>query len=152
MRQKVSHFHANLTIMEKLEHIGIAVKNLEQANVQFAKLLGRTHYKVEEVESEGVKTSFFEIGGVKIELLEASREDSPIAKFIEKRGEGIHHLAFEVANIKQSVQQYVQQGFVPINAEPKKGADNKMICFLHPKSTGGVLIELCQEMEIRRDA
>ncbi len=132
--------------MEKLEHIGIAVKNLDQANVLFAKLLGRTHYKVEEVESEGVKTSFFEIGGVKIELLEASREDSPIAKFIEKRGEGIHHLAFEVANIDQSVQQYQQQGFVPIQAEPKKGADNKMICFLHPKSTGGVLIELCQEI------
>jgi methylmalonyl-CoA/ethylmalonyl-CoA epimerase len=132
--------------MEKLEHIGIAVKNLDQANAQFAKLLGREHYKVEEVESEGVKTSFFEIGGVKIELLEASREDSPIAKFIEKRGEGIHHLAFEVANINQSVQHYQQQGFSPINPEPKKGADNKMICFLHPKTTGGVLIELCQEI------
>lgn len=131
--------------MEKLEHIGIAVKNLDQANVQFAKLLGRAHYKIEEVESEGVKTSFFEIGGVKIELLEASREDSPIAKFIEKRGEGIHHLAFEVANIEQSIQQYQQQGFVPIHPEPKKGADNKLICFLHPKSTGGVLIELCQD-------
>lgn len=132
--------------MEKLEHIGIAVKNLDQANVQFAKLLGRAHYKIEEVESEGVKTSFFEIGGVKIELLEASREDSPIAKFIEKRGEGIHHLAFEVANINQSVKDYQQQGFAPINPEPKKGADNKMICFLHPKTTGGVLIELCQEI------
>lgn len=132
--------------MEKLEHIGIAVKNLDQANVLFAKLLGRTHYKIEEVESEGVKTSFFEVGGVKIELLEASREDSPVAKFIERRGEGIHHLAFEVANIHQSVQQYQQQGFVPIQPEPKKGADNKMICFLHPKSTGGVLIELCQEI------
>lgn len=132
--------------MEKLEHIGIAVKNLDQANAQFAKLLGRTHYKIEEVESEGVKTSFFEIGGVKIELLEASRADSPIAKFIEKRGEGIHHLAFEVSNLKQAVQQYEQQGFVAINPEPKKGADNKLICFLHPKSTGGVLIELCQDV------
>ncbi len=132
--------------MEKLEHIGIAVKNLSQANDLFAKLLGRPHYKVEEVESEGVKTSFFEIGGVKIELLEASREDSPIAKFIEKRGEGIHHLAFEVDNICKSIQDYQRQGFVPIQPEPKKGADNKLICFLHPKSTGGVLIELCQEI------
>ena len=132
--------------MEKLEHIGIAVKNLDQANVLFAKLLGRAHYKVEEVESEGVKTSFFEIGGVKIELLEASREDSPIAKFIEKRGEGIHHLAFEVDNIDKSIETYQKEGFVAIQPEPKKGADNKMICFLHPKSTGGVLIELCQEI------
>jgi len=132
--------------MEKLEHIGIAVKNLDQANVLFAKLLGRTHYKTEEVEIEGVKTSFYEIGGVKIELLEASREDSPIAKFIEKRGEGLHHLAFEVDNIDKCVQQYRQQGFVPIQSEPKKGADNKLICFLHPKLTGGVLIELCQEI------
>src|SRR5687767_9759152 len=129
--------------MEKLEHIGIAVKNLQSANALFAKLLGRPHYKVEEVESEGVKTSFFEVGGVKIELLEASRDDSPIAKFIEKRGEGIHHLAFEVENIDQSIQHYQQEGFSPIQAAPKKGADNKMICFLHPKSTGGVLIELC---------
>ena len=132
--------------MEKLEHIGIAVKNLKEANEHFAKLLGRAHYKIEEVESEGVKTSFFEVGGVKIELLEASKEDSPIAKFIEKRGEGIHHLAFEVQNIKNSMQEYQQNGFSLINQEPKKGADNKMICFLHPKSTGGVLIELCQEI------
>lgn len=132
--------------MEKLEHIGIAVKNLDQANALFEKLLGRPHYKIEAVESEGVKTSFFEVGGVKIELLEASRADSPIAKFIEKRGEGIHHLAFEVKNIDQSIQHYQQQGFTPIQAEPKKGADNKMICFLHPKSTQGVLIELCQDI------
>src|SRR5690349_10715676 len=132
--------------MEKLEHIGIAVKNLNQANDLFAKLLGRPHYKVEEVESVGVKTSFFEVGGVKIELLEASRADSPIAKFIEKRGEGVHHLAFEVQNIKSSIQEYEKKGFALINQEPKKGADNKMICFLHPKSTGGVLIELCQEV------
>ena len=132
--------------MEKLEHIGIAVKNLSQANELFAKLLGKPHYKVEEVHSEGVKTSFFEVGGVKIELLEASRADSPIAKFIEKRGEGVHHLAFEVQNIKSSIEEYEQKGFELINPEPKKGADNKMICFLHPKSTGGVLIELCQEI------
>jgi methylmalonyl-CoA/ethylmalonyl-CoA epimerase len=115
-----------VTIMEKLEHIGVAVKNIEQANKLFAALLGREHYKVEEVASEGVRTSFFELSGVKIELLEATREDSPIAKFIEKRGEGIHHLAFEVKNI---------------------GADNKRICFLHPKSTQGVLVELCEEIK-----
>ena len=146
MRQKVSHFDANLTIMEKLEHIGIAVKNLQQANELFTKLLGRTHYKVEEVESEGVRTSFFDIGGVKIELLEASKADSPIAKFIDKRGEGIHHLAFEVSNMDESIQEYEKKGFVPIQPKAKKGADNKLICFLHPKTTGGVLIELCQEI------
>jgi methylmalonyl-CoA/ethylmalonyl-CoA epimerase len=133
--------------MEKLEHIGIAVKNLDHANRLFGALLGREHYKIESVESEGVKTAFFELSGVKIELLEATREDSPIAKFIEKRGEGIHHLAFEVSDIIQSIQDYEQKGFQRINNEPKLGADNKMICFLHPKSTGGVLIELCQEMK-----
>lgn len=132
--------------MEKLEHIGIAVKNLAQANALFEKLLGKPHYKIEEVASEGVRTSFFEVNGVKIELLEASSENSPIAKFIDKRGEGIHHLAFEVINITQAIAGYKTQGFEPINPEPKKGADNKMICFLHPKSTGGVLIELCQEI------
>lgn len=135
--------------MEKLEHIGIAVKNLGQANALFEKLLGKAHYKIEEVASEGVRTSFFEINGVKIELLEASSSQSPIARFIEKRGEGIHHLAFEVADIKQSMEHYKQQGFELINPEAKKGADNKMICFLHPKSTGGVLIELCQEVPER---
>jgi methylmalonyl-CoA/ethylmalonyl-CoA epimerase len=131
--------------MEKLEHIGIAVKSMDKANELFATLLGRKHYKIEEVESEGVKTSFFEIGGVKIELLEAAREDSPIAKFIEKRGEGIHHLAFEVADINKSIESYEKQGFQKINPEPKHGADNKLITFLHPKSTNGVLVELCQE-------
>jgi methylmalonyl-CoA/ethylmalonyl-CoA epimerase len=131
--------------MEKLEHIGIAVKNMDQANKLFGSLLGRDNYKIEEVESEGVKTAFFEISGVKIELLEATRPDSPIAKFIEKRGEGIHHLAFEVKDIDRSVSEYESKGFERINKEPKPGADNKMICFLHPKSTGGVLIELCQE-------
>ena len=136
--------------MEKLEHIGIAVKNLDQANSLFANLLGREHYKIETVESEGVKTSFFELGGVKIELLEASREDSPIAKFIDKKGEGIHHLAFEVSDINESIKAYEQKGFVLINPVAKKGADNKMICFLHPKSTGGVLIELCQEISTLR--
>jgi methylmalonyl-CoA/ethylmalonyl-CoA epimerase len=132
--------------MDKLEHIGIAVKNLESANKLFGALIGRSHYKIEEVESEGVRTSFFEIGGVKIELLEATRSDSPIAKFIEKKGEGIHHLAFEVKNIQQSIEQYQKDGFQLINTEPKKGADNKMIAFLHPKSTQGVLVELCAEI------
>jgi len=131
--------------MEKLEHIGIAVKNIAQANQLFAQLLGNEPYKTETVESEGVKTSFFEVSGVKIELLEATREDSPIAKFIEKRGEGIHHLAFEVADIEQSIAQYQQKGFDLINKTPKNGADNKTIAFLHPKSTQGVLVELCQE-------
>jgi methylmalonyl-CoA/ethylmalonyl-CoA epimerase len=132
--------------MEKLEHIGIAVKNLDSANKLFGQLLGRSHYKIESVESEGVRTSFFEVGGVKIELLEATREDSAIAKFIEKRGEGIHHLAFEVENIEDSIAQYQHDGFQLINQEAKKGADNKMIAFLHPKSTQGVLVELCSEI------
>jgi len=132
--------------MEKLEHIGIAVKNIEKANATFAQLLGRAHYKVEEVESEGVRTSFFDIGGIKIELLEATREDSPIAKFIEKRGEGVHHLAFQVDDILTSMEAYRKKGFEPVNEIPKKGADNKMVSFLHPKSTGGVLIELCEEV------
>lgn len=131
--------------MEKLEHIGIAVKNLEESNALFAKLLGREHYKIEVVESEGVRTSFFDLAGVKIELLEASDENSPIAKFIEKRGEGIHHLAFEVQDIESGIKEYERRGFTPINPESKKGADNKRINFLHPKTTNGVLIELCQE-------
>lgn len=133
--------------MEKLEHIGIAVKSIEQANVLFAKLLGSEHYKIEEVASEGVRTSFFNVSGVKIELLEATKPDSPIAKFIEKKGEGIHHLAFEVSNIHKSIEEYQAKGFQLINPEPKKGADNKQICFLHPKTSGGVLIELCSELK-----
>lgn len=133
--------------MEKLEHIGIAVKSMESANKLFATLLGREHYKVEEVQSEGVRTSFFEIGGVKIELLEATREDSPIAKFIEKRGEGIHHLAFEVKDIERKIEEYEAKGFSAIQKAPKPGADNKKICFLHPKTTQGVLIELCEEIK-----
>jgi methylmalonyl-CoA/ethylmalonyl-CoA epimerase len=133
--------------MEKLEHIGIAVKNLEEANALFARLLGRKHYKIEEVESEGVRTSFFELGGVKIELLEATRPDSPIAKFIEKKGEGIHHLAFEVEAIDKKLEEYRNNGFELINQQPKPGADNKRIAFLHPKSTQGVLVELCQDKD-----
>lgn len=131
--------------MEKLEHIGIAVKNMSEANKLFSRLLGKDHYKVEEVPSEGVRTSFFEIGGVKIELLEATHESSPIARFIEKRGEGIHHLAFEVKDIQESLKKYQDEGFQLINPQPKEGADNKLIFFLHPRSTSGVLIELCQE-------
>lgn len=131
--------------MKKLEHIGIAVKNLEESNALFARLLGKPHYKVEEVASEGVRTSFFEVGGVKIELLEATRPDSPIAKFIEKRGEGIHHLAFEVEPIEDKMNELREQGFTLLADQPKPGADNKEIVFLHPKNTQGVLVELCQE-------
>lgn len=131
--------------MKKLEHIGIAVKNLEESNALFAKLLGKPHYKVEEVESEGVRTSFFEVGGVKIELLEATRPDSPIAKFIEKRGEGIHHLAFDSDPIEDKMKALTEQGFMLLADKPKSGADNKEIVFLHPKTTHGVLVELCQE-------
>jgi len=145
--QKVSSLGTKLIIMEKLEHIGIAVRSLDKANDVFSKLLGALHYKTEVVESEGVRTSFFQLGGVKLEFLEATREDSPIAKFIEKRGEGIHHLAFEVSDLKQSIEQCRQKGFELINDTPKAGADNKMICFLHPKSTAGVLVELCQEID-----
>lgn len=132
--------------MEKLEHIGIAVKDLRASNALFAKLLGREHYKIEEVTSEGVRTSFFDLGNVKIELLEATSPDSPIARFIEKRGEGIHHLAFEVNDIVKSMKEYEEKDFTSTQPAPKPGADNKMICFLHPKTTNGVLIELCQSI------
>ncbi len=131
--------------MNKIEHIGIAVKNLEESNALFAKLLGAPAYKIEEVPSEGVKTSFFKSGPNKIELLEATVADSPIARFIEKRGEGIHHIAFEVEDIESEMQRLKAAGFQLINESPKEGADNKLVAFLHPKSTNGVLIELCQE-------
>lgn len=133
--------------MEKLEHVGIAVKNLAEANKLFSRLLAKEPYKVEEVPSEGVRTSFFEIGGVKIELLEATHEGSPVSRFIEKKGEGIHHLAFEVSDIQESLRKYQEQGFQLVNPKPKKGADNKMIFFLHPGSTNGVMVELCQEIK-----
>jgi methylmalonyl-CoA/ethylmalonyl-CoA epimerase len=132
--------------MDKLEHIGIAVKDLDKANKLFARLLGSKHYKIEEVPSEGVRTSFFKVGEIKIELLEATREDSPISKFIEKKGEGIHHLAFEVLNINTAIKTYSESDFILLNPTPKPGADDKLICFLHPKSTGGVLVELCQSV------
>ncbi|MBL7811925.1 MAG: methylmalonyl-CoA epimerase [Bacteroidetes bacterium] len=131
--------------MKKLEHIGIAVKNLEESEILFAKLLGTKSYKREAVESEGVITSFFLVGNVKIELLSATHPESPIAKFIEKKGEGIHHLAFEVEDIDGQIENKKAEGFELISKMPKDGADNKRIAFLHPKSTGGVLTEMCEE-------
>ena len=133
--------------MRKIEHIGIAVKNLEVSNAIYEKLFGNPPYKQEEVESEGVKTSFFKAGPNKIELLEATKEDSAIAKFIEKKGEGIHHIAFDVEDIYLEIERLKKEGFVIINENPKKGADNKWVAFLHPKYTSGVLIELCQEIK-----
>ncbi|HQQ95283.1 MAG TPA: methylmalonyl-CoA epimerase [Bacteroidia bacterium] len=131
--------------MKKIEHIGIAVKNLENSNSLFKKLFGKEHYKIEAVESEAVKTSFFMLGDTKIELLEASDPGSTIARFIEKRGEGIHHIAYEVSDLEAEMLRLKAEGFEFIHAEPKAGADNKRIVFLHPKSTNGVLVELCQE-------
>lgn len=133
--------------MNKIEHIGIAVKDLEVSNNLFEKLLGVASYKTEEVESEGVMTSFFKNGPNKIELLAATNPDSPIAKFLEKKGEGIHHIAFDVANIEAEITRLQKEGFVVLNENPKRGADNKRVVFLHPKSTNGVLIELCEEIK-----
>jgi len=132
-------------IMKKVEHIGIAVKDLNNANALFEKLFNQSHYKQEEVESESVSTSFFKVGDTKIELLEANDPNSAIAKFIEKRGEGIHHIAFEVEDIEKEMERLKSLGFELIHSNPKDGADNKRICFLHPKSTNGILVELCQE-------
>jgi methylmalonyl-CoA/ethylmalonyl-CoA epimerase len=131
--------------MKQVEHIGIAVRDLEASIAMYTRLLGKSPYKTEEVESEGVITVFFDAGNTKIELLGATRRDSPIAKFIEKRGEGIHHIAFAVENIKDKMQEKSASGFELINSEPKDGADNKLIAFLHPKSTGNVLVEMCEE-------
>ena len=133
--------------MDKIEHIGIAVKDLEASNILFEKLLGVPHYKIEEVASEGVKTLFFKSGPNKIELLEATKPDSPIAKFLEKKGEGIHHIAFAVEDIVTEIERLKGEGFVVLNETPKKGADNKLVAFLHPKGTNGVLVELCQEIK-----
>ena len=133
--------------MNKIEHIGIAVKDLEKSNELFSSLFGKPHYKIEEVISEGVKTSFFKSGPNKIELLEATKTESPIAKFIEKKGEGIHHIAFAVDDIISEIKRLQKEGFKVLNKVPKKGADNKLVAFLHPKTTNGVLIELCQEIE-----
>ena len=133
--------------MNKIEHIGIAVKDLKNSNELFKKLFGEPHYKIEEVASEGVNTSFFRIGENKIELLEGTHPDSPISKFIEKRGEGIHHIAFDVDDIEFEIDRLEKEGFTVLNKSPKKGADNKHVAFLHPKSTNGVLIELCQDIK-----
>ncbi|MEO9953001.1 methylmalonyl-CoA epimerase [Nonlabens sp.] len=131
----------------KIEHLGIAVKNLDQANELYTKLLGREPYKTETVESESVDTSFFKSGDNKIELLAATSEDSAIAKYIAKKGEGIHHIAFAVTDIKSELIRLEKEGFHILNKEPKRGADNKWVAFLHPKGTNGVLVELCQEIE-----
>ena len=133
--------------MKKVEHIGIAVKDITNSEKLFSRLLYNDAYKTESVPSEGVSTTFFNIGGTKIELLEATEEDSPIAKFIAKRGEGIHHIAFEVEDIESEMIRLKDEGFNLLNDAPKKGADNKLVCFIHPKSTNGVLIELCQEIK-----
>jgi methylmalonyl-CoA/ethylmalonyl-CoA epimerase len=132
--------------MLKIEHLGIAVKNLETTNELFSKLFNKQPYKLEKVESENVSTSFFMLGESKIELLEATDPNSAIAKFIEKKGEGIHHIAFEVDDIHAEMKRLQGEGFTLLSESPKKGADNKLICFLHPKGTNGVLIELCQEI------
>ncbi|HQV00485.1 MAG TPA: methylmalonyl-CoA epimerase [Bacteroidia bacterium] len=134
-------------MLTKIEHIGIAVKNLENSNALFGKIFNAAPYKTETVESELVNTSFFKIGSNKIELLAATNPQSAIASFIEKRGEGIHHIAFDVADIHAEMQRLKAEGFILLNETPKRGADNKWVCFLHPKSTNGVLIELCQQID-----
>ncbi len=132
--------------MDKIEHIGIAVKDLRASNALFEKLLGVPHYKIEEVLTEGVNTSFFQVGPNKIELLEAQGDESPIAKFIEKRGEGLHHIAFAVEDIGKEMKRLKAEGFSLLSDVPKKGADNKWVAFVHPKTANGVLVELCQEI------
>ena len=131
--------------MRKIEHIGIAVADLEKSNELFHKLLGKKHFKTEIVDGEGVETSFFQVGETKVELLQATRPNSPIAKYLEKKSEGIHHIAFDVEDIHAEVARLKQEGFEILNETPKEGADNKLVVFLHPKSTNGMLVELCQE-------
>ena len=133
--------------MKKIEHIGIAVENMEQSNRLFAKIFGKVPYQSEAVAAEGVLTSFFQIGGNKIELVAATNSDSPIAKYLDKNREGMHHIAFAVTDINQEMKRLKNEGIRLLNDIPKQGADNKLICFLHPKDTNGVLIELCQEIE-----
>jgi methylmalonyl-CoA/ethylmalonyl-CoA epimerase len=132
--------------MNKIEHIGIAVKNIQEANLVFEKLMGVKSYKEELVESEYVNTSFFQVGENKIELLEATGPESAIAKFLERKGEGVHHIAFDVDDIIVEMERLKKEGFVLLNEVPKRGADNKLVCFLSPKETNGVLIELCQQI------
>ena len=134
-------------MIKKIEHIGIAVKDLNKSNELFKKLLGEQSYKTEAVDSESVTTSFFKVGDQKIELLEASEPNSTIARFIERRGEGMHHLAFHVENIDEEIERLEKEGFEFVSKTPTKGADNKMVVFLHPKTTNGVLVELCQEID-----
>lgn len=134
-------------MFKHLEHIGIAVKDIEKANQLYTILLGKPPYKSETIASQGVITSFFEGGLTKIELVQATSEDSPIAKFIAKKGEGMHHMAYAVDDIEQAMAQLKSEGFRLLNEEPKKGADNKLICFVHPKDCGGVLVELCQDIK-----
>jgi len=131
--------------MRKIEHIGIAVKDIKAAGETYEKLLNTQIYKVEEVESEAVRTAFLQSGPNKVELLEATSADSVITQFIEKRGEGLHHIAFDVEDIEAEMQRLRSEGFILLNEKPKEGADNKLVCFVHPKSANGVLIELCQE-------
>jgi len=133
--------------MLKIEHLGIAVKQLNASIPLFEQLLNTPCYKTEEVATEGVNTAFFRTGDSKIELLESTREDGPIGKFITKKGEGIHHIAFEVENIEAEMKRLAALGFELLSEKPKNGADNKLVCFLHPKGTSGVLVELCQEKE-----
>src|SRR5215213_3093239 len=131
--------------MLKIEHIGIAVKSLAESIPLFEKLLNVSSYKTEMVESEKVRTAFFKKGETKLELLESTTEDGVVSKYVEKKGEGIHHIAFEVKDIYEEMARLKNEGFILLNDQPKQGADNKLVCFLHPKSTNGVLIELCQE-------
>jgi methylmalonyl-CoA/ethylmalonyl-CoA epimerase len=133
--------------MQKIEHIGIAVTDIDASNKVFKKVFGKENYKTEKVESEGVVTSFFQIGENKIELVAATNYDSPISKFLSKNREGMHHIAFAVDNIQAEMERLKNEGITLLNDPPKKGADNKLICFLHPKDTNGVLIELCQEIK-----
>jgi methylmalonyl-CoA/ethylmalonyl-CoA epimerase len=132
--------------MNKIEHIGIAVRNIQDANLVFEKLMGAKSYKEERVESEHVNTSFFQVGENKIELLEATSPESAIAKFLDRKGEGVHHIAFDVDDIQAEMERLKKEGFVLLNEVPKRGADNKLVCFVHPKETNGVLIELCQQI------
>jgi len=132
--------------MRKIEHLGIAVKDIQKANEVFKKLLGKSSYKQETVDSEAVTTSFFEIGESKIELLQATDESSAISKYLDKNREGIHHIAFDVEDIQSEIIRLKNEGFIFINDVPKKGADNKLVVFIHPKSANGILVELCQEI------
>ncbi len=132
--------------MQSIEHIGIAVRDLAASNLLFEKLLGKAHYKIEEVPSEGVRTSFFKSGSNKIELLEAQDASSPVARFLERKGEGVHHIAFDVLDIRAEMKRLSEAGFEVLDAEPRRGADNKWVAFVHPKSANGVLVELCQQI------